>query len=111
VADWDDVRQVATELPGVEESTSYGTPAFKVGGRLFVRRLADPDLIVLFVGFEERDMLVAERPDSFLVTPHYRDHPMLVIRLPAVDPAELRRLIEGSWTQRARVTLRRPRSP
>ncbi|MFL5756251.1 MAG: MmcQ/YjbR family DNA-binding protein, partial [Chloroflexota bacterium] len=106
-----DVREIAAALPGIEESTSYGTPAFKVGARLFLRRLADPDLIVVFVGFEERDTLVAERPDSFLVTPHYRDHPMLVIRLPAVDPAELRRLIEGSWTQRAPATLRRRRSP
>jgi len=30
----DTVRKLALELPGVEESTAYGAPAFKVGGKL-----------------------------------------------------------------------------
>jgi hypothetical protein len=30
------VRGVALALPGVEEGTSYGTPAFRVRGKFFV---------------------------------------------------------------------------
>lgn len=37
MAGWETVRRLAGELPEVEESTSYGTPAFKVQGRMFVR--------------------------------------------------------------------------
>ena len=33
---WDTVREVAGSLPGAEESTTYGKPAFKVKGKLFV---------------------------------------------------------------------------
>jgi hypothetical protein len=33
---WETVRQLALALPGVEEGTSYGTPALKVRGKLLV---------------------------------------------------------------------------
>ena len=35
------VRRIAVALDKVEEGTSYGTPAFKVGGKLFVRMHQD----------------------------------------------------------------------
>ena len=31
------VREMALALPNVEEGTSYGTPALKIRGKLFVR--------------------------------------------------------------------------
>ena len=31
---WDDVIQLASELPGVSVSASYGTPALRVNGKL-----------------------------------------------------------------------------
>ena len=34
---FESVRLIALALPKVEEATSYGTPAFKVAGKLFVR--------------------------------------------------------------------------
>ncbi len=40
------VRRLALALPAAEESTSYGTPAFKVGGKLFARLREDHDLVV-----------------------------------------------------------------
>ncbi len=36
-ATFDDVRALARKLPGVEDSTSYGTAALKVRGKLMVR--------------------------------------------------------------------------
>jgi hypothetical protein len=35
VTDWESVRELAGALPGAEESTTYGQPAFKVDGKLF----------------------------------------------------------------------------
>ena len=35
MATWDTVRELASSFPGVEESTTYGQPAFKVKGKLF----------------------------------------------------------------------------
>ena len=34
---WETVREIALTLPGAEEGTSYGTPAFRVRKALFVR--------------------------------------------------------------------------
>jgi len=44
---YDIVRRLGLALPGAEESTSYGTPALKVKGKLFVRLHQDLDKIVL----------------------------------------------------------------
>jgi hypothetical protein len=45
---WDEVREIALSLPGVEEGASYGTPAFRVR-RKFLARLwpEEPDVLVL----------------------------------------------------------------
>ena len=51
---FDDVRKVAHTLPGVEDGTSYGTPALKVRGKLFVRLHQDRDCFVLRAGILAR---------------------------------------------------------
>jgi hypothetical protein len=48
------VRQRALALPGVEEGTSYGTPAFKVRGKLFVRLHQSGDSLVVRIDENER---------------------------------------------------------
>jgi hypothetical protein len=102
VPDWDHVVALARrELPETELSTSYGTPALKVRGKLFARLREDEEHLVLFVDFMEREALVQSSPATFLVTPHYQDHPMVLVRLEAADPAELRELLIESWRRRA----------
>jgi len=49
---FDTVRQIAQTLPDAEESTSYGTPAFKVKGKLFARQHQDGESLVIGVDFE-----------------------------------------------------------
>jgi hypothetical protein len=102
VPDWDHVVSLAqAELPEVELSTSYGTPALKVRRKLFARLREDQEHLVLFVDFMEREALVQSSPSIFLVTPHYEDSPMVLINLERVDPGELRELVIESWRRRA----------
>jgi hypothetical protein len=101
VPDWGDVREQGRALPGVEEETSYGTPALKVAGKLLVRLKEDGETAALWVSFEERLALVNEQPDVFFVTPHYENYPMVLVRLAAVDPEELRELLVEAWLDRA----------
>jgi hypothetical protein len=102
VPDWDHVVTLAqAELPEVEISTSYGTPALKVRKKLFARLHEDERRLVLFVDFMEREALVQSSPGTFIVTPHYRDWPMILVDLPSVDPDELRELLIESWRRRA----------
>ena len=100
--DWDHVVALAqAELPEVEISTSYGTPALKVRKKLFARLREDEEHLVLFVDFMEREALVQASPSTFLVTPHYQDYPMVLVHLDEVDADELRELLIESWRRRA----------
>ena len=49
----------------------------------------------------EREALTQENPDVYIVTDHYRDYPMMLIDLAAVDDDELRELLVESWRRRA----------
>ena len=103
---WETVRELAGELPGVEEGTSYGTPALKVRGKLFARLREDEETLVLFTDPDEREALVQSADETFFITPHYENYPMILVRLATADPAELRELLIGSWHERAPKRLR-----
>ncbi len=91
------VRKIARALENVEESTSYGTPAFKVRGALFVRLHQDGCSLVVRTGFEERDELMAADPDTYYITDHYRNYPWVLARLSRIHPDALRDLLGGAW--------------
>jgi len=91
---YDLVRQMALQLPNVEEGTSYGTPALKVKGKLFVRLREEDDAIVLRTTFEQRDGLMADDPNTYYITDHYREYPWVLVRLAAVRPDVLAELLQ-----------------
>ncbi len=94
---FDDVRQIALALPGVEEGTSYGTPAFKVKGKFLSRLKEDGETLVVRIDMDEREVLMAANPEAFYITDHYRGYPAMLVRMAAVDAEELRELLEGAW--------------
>jgi len=95
------LRDYALSLPGVEEGTSYGTPAFRVKGKFFLRLKEDGETLVLKTDFYERDHLMESEPDTFFITDHYRAYPAVLVRLPAVRPRQLRELVLDSWRRHA----------
>ena len=107
MATWGTVVELAARLPGVEESTSYRTPALKVRGRLFARLREDGESVVVFADDRERDALVQQDPDTFFTTPHYQGHPIVLIRLARVDPTQLEELLVESWRRKAPPTVLR----
>ena len=101
MADWETVRALAAELLEVEESTSYGTPALKVRGKMFARLREDGETLVVWTDYIEREALTQGEPETFFITPHYEDYPLVLISLQRVDEAELRELLIESWRERA----------
>lgn len=86
------VRTLALALP------SYGTPAFFIkGGKLFARLHDDGETVALKSGFFERDALIAQNPATFRTTPHYSDHPFVLIRAASVDPDQFAALLTDAW--------------
>lgn len=91
------VRQLALALPEVEEGTSYGTPAFKVKGKLIARLREDGDSLVVKIDFLKRDILINAEPETFYLTDHYRNYPWILVRLSQVRRDVLRDLLEQAW--------------
>lgn len=95
------VRRMALALDNVEEGTSYGTPAFKVRGALFLRLHQDLDALVVRVDFEQREEMMAADPETYYITDHYLNYPWILVRLARVHPDALRDLIRMAWRSAA----------
>ncbi|HMH43105.1 MAG TPA: MmcQ/YjbR family DNA-binding protein [Pyrinomonadaceae bacterium] len=101
---FDTVREIAQTLPGAEESTSYGTPAFKVKGKLFARQHQDGESLVIGVDFDAREEMMTSAPEKFYITDHYLKYPWMLVRMSKVNRDELRDLLIGSWRRVAGKT-------
>jgi hypothetical protein len=95
------VREIALALPGVEEGTSYGTPAFRVNKKFLIRFHQDGESLVLHIDMDRREMLMRADPDAFYITDHYRAYPAMLIRLARVDREALRDLLEDAFRRHA----------
>ena len=116
--DFETVRKIALELPDVEESTAYGSPAIKVRGKLLtciaINKSAEPDTLVVRIDFEQRDELLSGAPDVYYLTDHYANYPSVLVRLSRIAPDALRDLLRSSWrfvtatTPARKGTVRKP---
>jgi hypothetical protein len=91
------VKKIGLALPGVQESTAYGSPALKVHGKLLacvpIHRSADPGSLMVRVDFDDRAELLAAEPNVYYVTDHYLDYNAVLVRLSLVSTEVLRDLL------------------
>lgn len=92
-----DARRFLLALPGVEEGPCYGTPGWRVKKRFLARLKEDGDTLVVKVGDEERDILMAADPKTFFITDHYVGYPTVLVRLSSVRKDVLREVLERAW--------------
>jgi hypothetical protein len=94
------VEAIGRTLPGVEVGTSWGTPALKVQGKMFVcvasHKSAEPDTLVVMMPIADRDALIEEDPATYYLKEHYVGYPCVLVRLSRVHPDALRGLIVGA---------------
>lgn len=95
------VREIARALPGIEEGTCYGTPAFRVRGKFLSRLKEDGETLVVRIDFDTRDILMQADPETYFITDHYAGYPAILVRLARVDRDDLAKLLEDSWRQAA----------
>jgi hypothetical protein len=102
---FDDVRRMALTWPEVEDGTAYGTAALKVRKKLLARLKEDGDTLVMpGVPPDERDKLVEREPDTYYFTDHYRDYPMVLIRLSKAERGSVEPLLRRQWRTLASKT-------
>ncbi|MEQ8857795.1 MAG: hypothetical protein RIC56_04040 [Pseudomonadales bacterium] len=92
------VVEIACRLPGTEESRSYGTPSLKVKGKLLSRLRTEAEGgLAIRCDFVDRHMLMQADPETFYVTDHYLDYPMVLIDLHRVRWDAMPGIIEQGW--------------
>jgi hypothetical protein len=102
---YDTIRQLGLALPGMEDGTSYGTPALKVCGRFVCRLREDGETLALRIGFWEREELMTSDPETFFITPHYQNYPAVVVRLHKARRALMGKLLLQTWRELAPKSL------
>ena len=107
----DDVRQIVLSLPETTEDPDGGR--FFVAGKQIAwpwleridpkrARVPNPEVIAVWVAHEsEKELLIDMDPAVFFTEPHYAGYPAVLVRLLAIDPALLRKVLTDAWRHRA----------
>jgi len=113
-----DLDALALELPQVtKEISDDGRPSYQVHGKMFCfHRSRRPDavdetgerlddvLMFRVADLDEKELLLADRPDIFFTTPHFNGYPAVLMRIPTLDRLdrdELKDLVVDAWLTRA----------
>ena len=90
--------RIARSLPGTELSTSYGTPSIKVSGKLLSRwRTEAEGALAIRCDFLDRQILLQVQPEVFFLTEHYRDYPMILMRMEKASSKTMLEVLDRAW--------------
>ena len=94
------VEAIGRTLPDVEVTTTWGQPALKVRGKMFVciasHKSAEPNSLVVMMDFAERDALVEDDPGTYYLKEHYLNYPCVLVRLTHVRIDALKDLVTSA---------------
>ncbi len=115
MANQDDVRRIASQLPGATEGgPQFGFSVINKGkpkGFLWAwaervdpkkaRVINDDVLAVMVKNLEVKDMLLSANPDALFTEPHYNGFPAVLVRLADIPLDELEDLVTEAWRCKA----------
>jgi hypothetical protein len=94
----DDVRAFAGDLPRATEALVRGRVKFRVGRIVFLSFSRDGTLMGFGFPKEWREALIGSAPEKFLLPrPSDLRYNWAVVRLTAIDEAEMRELVLDAW--------------
>jgi hypothetical protein len=96
---WARLRALALslELPHVVDAMSWGQPNLKAHGKMWCWWSPTEDAPVFKTSFEEREFLCEADPETFFFTPHYRNHPLVLVRPHRLDPDWAKARLMETW--------------
>lgn len=99
------MRQIALELPDVEEKSHFGHPDFRVNNKIFATLWAGQNRSVLRLPHDQQAALLQENPGVFSRPPGGDRGGWTNIDLAKVDEEQFRELMKKAW-----AALPRPRA-
>ena len=75
------------DLPMVTLAHPWGHEALKAHGKMWCWWSPYADAAVFRASKDEREMLMAADPETFILHPHYRAHDLVLVRAGRIDPA------------------------
>lgn len=95
------VRSIAAELPDVEEGIAWRVPVWRLRGRILActasHKSAEPNTLVVVIGFDQRDAMIEDDPATYYLKPHYENYPSVLVRLSRIDRGALKDLLQAAW--------------
>jgi hypothetical protein len=94
----EDVRLLALSLPRTTEGLVRGCVKFRVNRIVYLAFSSDETVMGFAFPKEERDWLVGTEPEKFLLpTASDLRYNWVLVRLAAIDVAEMRELVFDAW--------------
>ena len=102
------IRSAILSLPQVEAGESEDSLAFSVGGKGLswpylaraapkARREVVPGVLAVRCRLEKKELLIEAAPEIFFEDDHYHGYPAVLVRLDAVEAAELSAMLQDAW--------------
>jgi hypothetical protein len=99
---WHAARAFALALPGAEERDHFGSPSFRVKGKIFAQLSPSESKerrALVKLSSADQAALTMSDPETFLPAAHWGHHGWTYIQLATVEELILRDLFLRSWRQ------------
>lgn len=97
---WETAQKLALSLPGAEERDHFGSPSFRVKGKIFAQlspRTSNEGRVLVKLPAADQTALILSASDTFASVPQWGRHGWTYIRLDTVEASLLRSLLRQSW--------------
>jgi hypothetical protein len=93
----DRFRELAMQLPRVEEVDHFGAPSFRVRGRIFAQFARGASDAIFKFSRDELDVLRLSAGDLFVPDPGWGKHGWTHVRIAGMDEAWVDQLLRDAW--------------
>jgi len=97
---WQKAHDLAMSLPDAEERDHFGSPSFRVGGKIFAQlsvRNHEPRRALVKLTSADQAALTMSDPATFSAVPSWGRHGWTYLHLATVDASMLHDLLWQSW--------------
>ena len=98
--DFESVRSIGASLPDVKDASGPRGTALKIKKQLLaceaIHKSAEPNSLMVRIGLERREALLAQDASTYYLTDHYAPYPAILVRLSRIKRASLKSLLTES---------------